>query len=255
MASLRRKYQTHFESPAKDGEPPVLSPPQGSEAKLPDPVADAKPPEQIETTSPAEAASSSAIKDRLEEMVRAEGLQQRQQQPQQRPQQPQQQPQQAQEPVDPVEFVLANSGLPERAKAWLRKHPEYVLDQEKNAELQHFHYKARKEAEDFSDGYYGVLERHLGISNGHAETKPTPQPTNHAPRPAAPQRQPAPRMSAPVSAPPTRQAPSMSTGRAPTYRQPLNKEEVEVAQSLGVSLDEYQRNKERWQKMKSEGAQ
>jgi hypothetical protein len=47
----------------------------------------------------------------------------------------------------------------------------------------------------------------------------------------------------------------MTTGRAPTYLQPLNKEEIEFAQSLGVPLDEYQRNKEKWQKMKAEGAQ
>ena len=251
---MRKKYNTHFESPVDKDGPPVLSLPQGGEAKLPDPVVDAPKAAEIETESPAEKAAKNELRQRLAEMEHAESLQRERQQPQQ-PQQSQQ-PQQAQEPVDPVEFVLANSGLPERAKAWLRKHPEYLLDPEKNAELQFHHFKARKEAEDFSDGYYGVLERHLGLSNGHAETKPTPQPTNHAPRPAAPQRQPAPAVrpsAAPVSAPPTRQAPSMSTGRAPNYRQPLSKDEMDVARELGMTAEQYQAQKEKMLRMKAAG--
>src|SRR5262245_56301706 len=261
MASLRKKYQPQ-NNPGNDDGPPVLSPPQGGEAKMPEPVADAKPPEPIETESPAELAAKTArlkemntLNARLKEMENAETLVRQAQQPPQ-PADPQEL---SQEPVDPVEFVLANSGLPERAKAWLRKHPQYVLDQELNAELQHFHYKARKEAEEFSDGYYGVLERHLGLApatNGQTESKPTPQQANRAPaQVSAPPREPtrvSPRQqySAPVSAPPTREVPSMKTGRPQSYRAPLSKDELEIAQACGMTADQYQVQKMKMLKMK-----
>jgi len=247
MASLRKKYSTHIDAGPRQDEPPVTAPPEVTAAELP-PAVETKPVEPMVESSPAEEAGKNRLREELRKMENAEVLQ--------RQQQPPQQPQQPQEPIDPVEFVLANSGLPERAKAWLREHPEYLLDPEKNAELQFHHFKARKEAEDFSDGYYGVLERHLGLSNGHAETKPTPQPTNHAPRPAAPQRQPAPAVrpsAVPVSAPPTRQAPSMATGRAPNYRAPLTRDELEIAAASGQTPEQYQQQKERMLRMKAAG--
>src|SRR5262249_36992938 len=169
-----------------------------------------------------------------------------------------------QEPADPVEFVLANSGLPERAKAWLRKHPEYLLDQEKNAELQFHHFKARREAEEFSDGYYGVLERHLGLSNGQAKQHENHIPSENVvppspPRPSAPVNVP-PRNSAPqqrtsvsYSAPPTREAPSMRTGRPVSYRAPLSQGELDVAASLGISPQEYAQQKEKMLRLKQSG--
>src|SRR5262249_20152458 len=126
------------------------------------------------------------------------------------------------------------------------------------------HFKARKEAEDFSDGYYGALERHLGLSNGHTERHNgnVPNENNAAPpsRSSAPMRpatvdRPAPRMSAPVSAPPTREAPSMTTGRSGACRAPLTADELQIAQACGQTPQEYQAQKERWAKMKAEGAQ
>jgi len=248
----RKKYSTHIEVGPRQDEPPVSAPPEITAAELP-PAAEPKPIEQPETESPVEKAARNELKKRLEEMERAEGLQRRQ------PPQRAAEPQQPQEPIDPIEFVLANSGLPEGAKAWLRKHPEYVLDPEKNAELQHFHYKARREAgSEFDDGYYGVLERHLGIAartNGHTETKPTVQPTNYAEqRNSVPQRQLAPqRMSVPVSAPPTREAPSMTTGRMPSRRAPLSRDELEIAQGLGMTAEQYQAQKEKMLRMKAAG--
>src|SRR5215831_2147790 len=237
MASLRKKYST-FEAGPRQDEPPVTSPP----AAEPPPAVETKPPEPLATQSPADAASSSAIKDRLEEMVRAEGLQhQRQQQPPPPP------PQQQEVPAAVAKFLAENPRFMD---------PNDAVSQ---AEIYTATLKANRDGLKWDDdNFIPAIQRHLGISNGHAERHKNiiPNENNDPPRPAAPPRQPARPMSGPpVSAPPTRQAPSMSTGRAPNFRQPLNKEEVEVAQSLGVSLDEYQRNKERWQKMKAEGAQ
>ena len=247
MASLRKKYSTHIESP-RDADAPVMSPP----AADPPPAVETKPVEPMVESSPAEEAAQNALRQRLKEMENAEALQRQQQQPQ-HAEEPQQQ-----EPVDPVEFVLVNSGLPERAKVWLRKHPEFVLDQEKNAELQHFHFKARREAgSEFDDGYYGALERYLGLQhtqpngNGRTESAPAPAPT----RPMQKQ-QPAPAVrpsAAPVSAPPSREAVSMRTGRPVSYRAPLSRDELEVAAASGMTAEQYQQQKERMLKMKAAG--
>src|SRR5262245_15159249 len=123
MSSPRKKYQAQLGSPLGRDEPPVMSPPEITAAELPEPVADAKPPEPIETQSPADAAASSAIKARLAEMERAEKFVQGAAQHHQRPaSEPQQQP-----PLT-VEQMLENSGLPDRAKNWLRQHPDYVTN-------------------------------------------------------------------------------------------------------------------------------
>ena len=109
------------------------------------------------------------------------------------------------------------------------------------------------------DDFLPAIERHLGIApktNGYAETKPTMQSANVARAlHSAPQRQSAPqRMSAaPVSAPPTRQVPSMSTGRAPSYRAPLTQDELLIAQQCGQTPQEYQAQKEKMLRMKQAG--
>src|SRR5215475_14326802 len=111
MASLRKKYQAQFGSPlGRDNEPPVQSPPEVTAAELP-PAVEPKPPEPIETQSPADAAASSAIRDRLREMERAEQFRQGQATQQQRPEPPQQQPQQA---------------MPPAVQKWLADHPQYL---------------------------------------------------------------------------------------------------------------------------------
>src|SRR5215470_18126541 len=97
MASLRKRYQGRVEtSPRHDG-PPVTAPPTGA-AKLPDAVADSKPPPEMpEAESPVDAAAKNALRERLREMESAEALSRRQPQQQQpqhaEPEAPQQQQQ------------------------------------------------------------------------------------------------------------------------------------------------------------------
>src|SRR5947209_2061261 len=101
MASFRKKYAE---------ETPVTTAP--TEARLPDPVADPKPPEMPATKeSPADAAAKSAMRERLREMENAETLtRQAQQQPQ-----AVEPPQQQQPPAMPVHI-----------SKWLAAHPEYL---------------------------------------------------------------------------------------------------------------------------------
>jgi len=254
MASLRKKYSTHIvDAGPRQDEPPVTTPPEITAAELP-PVADAKPPEQPTTESPADVAARTALKSRLAEMERAEQLAQQQQQPQQPPQHaepPQQQPE-----------------IPAAVAKFLAENPRYADpdDAISQAEIYTATLKCNRDGLNWNDDdFIPAIERHLGLrpaaTNGHSERHKSEIPNENftsppTPRPAAPRRQPAVRPSAaPVSAPPTRQVPSMSTGRAPSYRAPLTKDELEIAAASGQTPEQYQAQKERWQKMKAEGAQ
>jgi len=247
MASLRKKYQVQLESP-RDTDAPVTSPPEITAAELPEPVADAKPPEQPETESPADVAARTALKARLAEMERAEGL----------ARQAQQQP--------PQQHATEQQQMPAAVAKWLAEHPQYMdpNDQIAQVEISLATMKATRDGLTWNDDdFLPSIERHLGIAprtNGHAETKPTPQPTNYAEqrnsapaRPVTVDRPPPQRMSVPVSAPPTREAPSMRTGRPVSYRAPLTPAQREAAQFSGVSEQEYADKLERMNRMKAAG--
>src|SRR5262245_50691737 len=121
MASLRKKYSMGVsverpEAPAVAATPvTAASPPPAAEAQ--------KPLEEIapEKPSPVEEAGAAALKQRLQEMINAEGLQREFQQGQHRlAAEPPQQPQQA---------------MPAHVKEWLTKHPQYLNDAVAQAEL------------------------------------------------------------------------------------------------------------------------
>jgi hypothetical protein len=224
MAALRKKYQGRADiEPRKDA--PVMSEPP-ARTSLP-PVDDSPPPEDISVSAhsePVEKAAQSAIKDRITELERAEAISQE-------PQPPQFATEEHPQQLSPLEQVLAT--VPEGARGWLRAHPEYLGDPEKNAQIQHAHLVAARETGDqeFGPHYYERLEHHLGL-----RPQRQPQQTRAASRPTAPRHS--------VSAPPTRDSISMSTGR-PTGRVSLSSEEREFAAMVGLSDAEYAAEKQR----------
>jgi hypothetical protein len=245
MASFRRKYQV--EHPANDGLP-VTTVPNEIAAQSP-PVVDApKPPEQPEESSPVKEAEHAAIqselKKRLQEMENAEAFQR----------EAVSHPQFAAEPQEPqqptTEEIIAASGLPERAKHWLRQYPEYVSDPIKNAQMQKMHNVAEYQAgSEFTERYFDRMEILLGLRQ---EPTPAPVVAPTAPRNSAPvQKQ---QYAAPVSAPPTRDVPSMTTGKSRSFRQPLTADELHIAQQCGQTPEQYQEQKEKMQHMKASGA-
>lgn len=235
MAALRKRYQERVFNKRDDG-PPVTAPPSAG-AQLPPKVESEKPPEPA-TESPADIAAKEALKQRVAEMENAERLVRAAVQQQPVASEPQQ-------PADPIEAVLANSPLPDKAKAWLRAHPEYLTDQEKNAALQYHHWQARREAEEFSDGYYSAMERLLGLRQQNVAP---PRQFNGQAAPAKPA-QTRVAMSAPVS----RDTPSYSTGRPTSSPVQLTPEEHELARTLGLSPQQYREGKERMQREKAAG--
>src|SRR5262245_3254004 len=102
MASMRRKYQSRVEDSAPVASTPVQA------AEPPPVAADAKPPEPINTESPADVAAKHALRDRLREMEQAETIV--------REATTAQQPQQPQQPT--LEEAIAH--LPERIQRWCK---------------------------------------------------------------------------------------------------------------------------------------
>jgi hypothetical protein len=80
MASLRKKY-VQVETPTANNDAPIASTPVQAAAEPP-PVAEDKPLEKPAESNPVDEAAKSALKQRLQEMERAEALV-HQQQPQQ----------------------------------------------------------------------------------------------------------------------------------------------------------------------------
>src|SRR5262245_8240335 len=218
---------------------PTAATPQESAAKLPDAI-EAKPVEPPVESDPVKEAQQSALKARLAEMESAEKLQRAAPTMQERmatePQQPQQQPL-------TVEQIIENSGLPDRAKVWLRQHPEYVTDFNKSQEIRALHNVAARQAgSEFTDHYFQRMEDLLGLA---------PTPSQQPPRPA-PQRQSTPvrqYVGPPVSAPPTRETPSMTTGRPMSGPVKLTREEHDLAHSLGITEQEYLLQKQRMERL------
>src|SRR5262249_1427119 len=242
MASPRKKYQLQLES-RQDDAPVASTPVQTAE---PPPAVEAKPPPEMPeaTEAPAEKAGREALRNRLAEMERAETLTRQAQQPPQRADEPPQQPPQP--------------AMPAHVQKWVTEHPQYCdpNDHVAQAEIYTATLKCNRDGKSWDQpDFIPTLERHLGIAgNGQAQHRPVERP------PAAPA--PAPRRveqpvrqhaGPPVSAQPTRESPSMATGRPQSFRAPLTKDELLIAQQCGQTPEQYQMQKEKMLRMKAAG--
>ena len=251
MASIRKRYAERIEAGPRHDGPPVTAPPT-SAAKLPDPVADSKPPEMPATESPADVAAKDAIalQLRLKEMERAEQLNR---QPQQQPPPQAAEPQQQQPQAPTLEDHIAH--LPPRVQGWYRKHPELATDPERAAQVQYCHHVARRETgQEFTDPYFDRMESMLGLvpaTNGQTQHRPSPAPAAPPRYESPPVRQQ--RSAVPVSAPPTRDVPSMATGRLTGGPVRLTPQQFEAAKFSGISPEEYARQLQKMNRMKASG--
>jgi hypothetical protein len=212
---------------------------------LPEPVADAKPPEQLKTESPADIAATTALRDRLKEMENAERLTR---------EAVSQHPQLATEPPQEPQ-------MPARVEKWLADHPQYLdpNDHVAQAEIHLATVKCMRDGKTWdAPDFIDTVERHLGFAPAPATNGQTrdmriesrPSPPAPAPQVAPPRRQ---TMSVPVSAPPTRENVSMSTGRPQGGPVRLTAEEIEMARASGISPEEYAQQKKKLERMKQAG--
>jgi hypothetical protein len=129
-------------------------------------------------------------------------------------------------PSDPVERFIAQTGIKGESADWLRRHPEFALEQSKTERMIDAHNKAINYGyRADTPGYFKYVERELGLDQGE-----------ESPLSAAA----APRRSAPVAAPVSR-----GSSGTPKNGYRLTAAEKEAAAISGISEQEYIENKNR----------
>jgi hypothetical protein len=127
-----------------------------------------------------------------------------------------------------VNAQIDASDMPANAKAWLKRHPEYVADPARRDQIVRMHETAKylSEGEEFTDRYFTRMEEVLGLRQKPVSPTPAPSPRPVQASPSVQTR--AQYAGPPPSAPPTRGAPMMSGNRpdAPIH---LTQEQKEIA--------------------------
>lgn len=154
---------------------------------------------------------------------------------------------------DPIESL----NVPDRAKEWLREHPDYINNPRLNARLQVAHWDAIEAGhKEFSTGYFAEIEKLVGITKAPPpkveEAEETDDDVEVDVREPVRTQTKEPRRSAIVSAPVSREAPT-STSTASRTQVRLTKEEADFARMAGITPQEYAKQKLKLQEMKRKG--
>lgn len=149
----------------------------------------------------------------------------------------------------PVGLEQQIATLPDDAKNWLRKHPEFMSDNAKNKKISaaHIYLTENKGISAFTPAYFDALDTEFGFKTA-APVEPERQ--------AQPQRR-----SMPVTAPVSRDVPTASGVRAPSSKMHLSAEERAIARSAFTAKDMsneqkellYAQNKRKLEKMRANG--
>jgi len=149
-------------------------------------------------------------------------------------------------PQAPLDFEQRIEKMPDSAKSWLRKHPEFINDTALNNKIgsAHSYLVNNRGVEAFSPKYFEALDEEFGFK---------------APAPVEPQ--PQQRRSMPVSAPVSRDVPTANGQRQPSNRITLSQEERQIARTSftnpNMSNEQkellYARNKAKLNKLRANG--
>ena len=148
----------------------------------------------------------------------------------------------------PQDFEQRIAQMPEVAKGWLRKHPEFINDEAMNRKIggAHNYLIDNKGLQPFSEAYFDALDTEFGFKAAPAAA------------PAAPQPQ---RRSMPMSAPVSRDVPTTSGQRQTSTTMTLTEEERRIARTSYTADDmtdaqkeyAYAKNKQKLQRMRANG--
>lgn len=144
------------------------------------------------------------------------------------------QPKQQEAPVDPVEAMA--SQLSPRSAAWVRAHPECVRNQKLYLKMVGAHNIAIADGYTAdTDEYFAEIERQMGMRRQATSVsrEETEEPSSMAAKPMA-------RKAPPPAAPSSRAASNGSSGRNTVT---LNAAEREMASIMGMTPEEYAKNK------------
>jgi hypothetical protein len=153
---------------------------------------------------------------------------------------------------DPIESLQ----MPDRAKEWLREHPEYIQNPRLNARLQVAHWDAIEAGhKEFSTGYFAEIEKLVGLTKVEPKVEEAEADDDDVEvdvrEPVRTQTK-EPRRSAIVSAPVSRES-SATTPASSRTQVKLTKEEADFAKMAGITPQEYAKQKLKLQEMKRKG--
>jgi hypothetical protein len=144
----------------------------------------------------------------------------------------------------PLDFEQRIEKMPESAKSWLRKHPEFINDTALNNKIgnAHAYLVNNRGVEAFSTAYFDALDDEFGFRAAPVEVQPQ-------------------RRSMPVSAPVSRDVPTASGQRQSSSKITLSPDEVAIARSAFTASDMtnaqkellYAQNKRKLQTMRANG--
>lgn len=145
----------------------------------------------------------------------------------------------------PLDFEQRIEKMPDTAKTWLRKHPEFINDTALNEKIgsAHQYLTKNKGIEPFSTTYFDALDQEFGFKTAAAPAAVTQ------------------RRSMPVSAPVSREVPTATGERQPSKSMTLSEEERRIARSSFTASDMtnaqkeylYAQNKRKLQTMRANG--
>lgn len=148
----------------------------------------------------------------------------------------------------PASLEQQIASLPDDAKNWLRKHPEFMNDNALNKKISaaHIYLTENKGVAAFTPAYFDALDTEFGFKTAAPEPE----------RQAQPQRR-----SMPVTAPVSRDVPTASGVRAPSSKMHLTADERAIARSAFTAKDMsneqkellYAQNKRKLEKMRANG--
>src|SRR5882672_3092225 len=133
------------------------------------------------------------------------------------------------------DFETQIAGLPSEARTWLRAHPDYWSDPQKNLQIQSLHgyLVNHKRIPEFSREYFDEIDVQLGLKAAPAAQQQEP-PIQQQPQ----------RRTMPVTAPVSRDVPNTS-GQRSTNRITLTPEQREIARKSFTASDMTDEQKER----------
>ena len=147
----------------------------------------------------------------------------------------------------PQDFEQRIGQMPEVAKGWLRKHPEFINDAAMNRKIggAHNYLVDNKGLQPFSEAYFDALDTEFGFKAAPAAAPP-----------AQPQRR-----SMPMSAPVSRDVPTASGQRQTSTTMTLTEEERRIARTSYTAKDmtdaqkeyAYAKNKQKLHRMRANG--
>lgn len=147
--------------------------------------------------------------------------------------------QQQKQPATVDEYIDGLQGLVPAERTWLKAHPDLMMNNDRNGDMQYFYRKAQKDGLiRGTPEFFQYMEENLGYRQAGTEDDDEPVTNNRR---------------TPVAAPPSRDNTSLANGKISTTKITLSPAQREAAKAAGVDEIEYAKQLMKLMDMKQQG--